>query len=246
MNEFLAPALGPVLSVVSSPWFLAAWLVLMLPSLVIVIRDLATKNAHLMSLMKVVWGLTVLYSGPLGLLIYWRTGRKEIPDDRPWRRAFRSVAHCYSGCGLGEIIGVLIAVGLLAAGNIVTAIVTFALAYTIGFALSFGPLLQDGVAPWQAVKDTFRAETPSILVMEIVAISVDLMLAGNAGMGEVIFWSSLIVSLTLGLLAAYPVNLALIKAGVKEGMMDPRMTDHSHHAEAEADPMHPRYHPGHA
>ena len=82
MNEFLAPALGPVLSVVSSPWFLAAWLVLMLPSLVIVIRDLATKNAHLMSLMKIVWGLTVLYSGPLGLLIYWRTGRKEIPDDR--------------------------------------------------------------------------------------------------------------------------------------------------------------------
>ncbi|MCA0919674.1 DUF4396 domain-containing protein [Pseudooceanicola nanhaiensis] len=242
----MSDILTPIQAIVSSPWFLGIWLALMLPSLAIVIRDLTTKNAHLMSLMKVVWVLTVLYSGPLGLLIYWRTGRKEIPDDAPWRRAFRSVAHCYSGCGLGEIIGVLIAVGLFSAGNIQTALVTFALAYTIGFALGFGPLLQDGVAPWQAFKDTFRAETPSIMVMEIVAISVDLLLAGNAGMGEVIFWSSLVVSLTLGLVAAYPVNLTLIKAGVKEGMMDPRMTDHSHHKEAEADPMHPRYHPGHA
>ena len=47
-------------------------------------------------------------------------------------------------------------------------------------------------------------------------------------MGDVIFWSSIIVSLSCGLFAAYPVNLLLLKFGVKEGMMDPRMTDHGH------------------
>ncbi|WP_425099547.1 DUF4396 domain-containing protein [Tropicibacter sp. S64] len=217
-----------VLSLLSSPWFLVAWAALMVPCVLWVIRDLATKNAHLMSLMKVVWVLTVLYSGPLGLLIYRSCGRKEIPRDTLWRRGFRSVAHCYSGCGAGEIVGLLIAVGLLGLGNIGIAALTFVMAYVAGYALTVGPLVQDGVPFRTALWDAVLSETPSIAVMEIVAISVDLAVSGKAGMGEPLFWSSMIVSLTLGLVAAYPVNVALIHFGVKEGMMDPR---HTHHAE---------------
>ncbi|MGR3376086.1 DUF4396 domain-containing protein [Salipiger abyssi] len=213
-------------SVIASPWFLIVWALLMIPSEIALLRDLKTKNSHLMSLMKLVWALTVIYSGPLGLLIYWTCGRKEIPEDNLARRAFRSVAHCYSGCGLGEITGVILAVGLLRVGTGATAAITFAFAYTVGFALTFGPLIQDGVSKRRALKDTFLAETPSIFVMEIVAIAVDLTLAGNAGMSDIQFWSSLIVSLTCGLVAAYPVNVLLLHFGVKEGMMDPRMTDH--------------------
>lgn len=216
-------------SVLSSPWFLIVWAVLMIPCEIWLLRDLATKNSHLMSLMKLVWALTVFYSGPLGLLVYVTCGRKEISDDGLWRRSFRSVAHCYSGCGLGEIVGVMLAVGLLRFGNLGTAAITFLFAYIIGFLLTFGPLVQDGVPKRKALRDTFLAETPSIAVMEIVAIAVDLTLAGNAGMGDIRFWSSLIVSLSCGLFAAYPVNLLLIHFGVKEGMMDPRMTDHSGH-----------------
>ncbi|SLN65360.1 hypothetical protein AQS8620_03017 [Aquimixticola soesokkakensis] len=215
-----------VQSFFNSPWFIGTWLVLAVICVVLVIRDLVVNNSHLMSLMKVVWTLAVAYSGPVGLLIYWRTGRKEIPDDADWRRAFRSVAHCYSGCGLGEIIGVVLVTWLFAANNYVTAGVTFGLAYAIGFALSLGPLVQEGVALRKALKDTFVAETPSILTMEVVAIAVDLTLAGKAHMGEPIFWASLVVSLTLGLFAAYPVNYWLITHGIKEGMMDPRMTHH--------------------
>lgn len=100
-----------------------------------------------MPLMKAVWALTALYSGPLGLLVYWSTGRKWIRRDSLWRRAWRSNAHCYSGCGAGEIVGITIMVGLLAAGNLPTAAVTFALAYVFGFALTVGPLVQSGVDP---------------------------------------------------------------------------------------------------
>lgn len=64
--------------------------------------------------------------------------------------------------------------------------------------------------------------------MELVAISVDLVLGGRATIGEPLFWSSMVVSLTLGLLAAYPVNVALVHYGVKEGMMDPRQTGGHH------------------
>ncbi|SLN60550.1 hypothetical protein ROA7023_02814 [Roseisalinus antarcticus] len=124
-----------------NPWFLGIWVALALPSLALVAWDLHRNNAHLISLMKVVWLLTVAYSGPIGLLIYWRTGRKEIPDDSIWRRSFRSVAHCYSGCGLGEIVGVTIAVGIFAMGNTGTALLTFTLAYMTGFGLTLGPLM---------------------------------------------------------------------------------------------------------
>ena len=220
-------------SFIDSQTFLLLWFALMVPSLLWVIQDLRSKNAHLMSLMKVVWTLTVLYSGPVGLLIYRWSGRKEISADSLPRRAFRSVAHCYSGCGLGEITGVVLTAGLLSLGNFWVAITTFLLAYVFGFALTVGPLVQDGIPLRKALWDALLAETPSITVMEVTAIGVSLWLAGNAGMGDIRFWTSLIVSLTCGLVAAYPVNLLLIHFGVKEGMMDPRMTDHGAHQHEE-------------
>jgi hypothetical protein len=213
-------------NLISGPWFIIGWAALMLPCLVWVIRDLLTRNDHLMPLMKVVWIFTVFYSGPFGLMVYLYSGRKEIRRDSLWRKSFRSVAHCYSGCGMGEIVGIFITVGLLSLGNIWVAGVTFVLAYVAGYSLTVGPLMQEGVSFRAATKDAFLAETPSIAVMEMVAIASDLLLAGNAGMGDYRFWSSLVVSLTLGLVAAYPVNVLLIHFGVKEGMMNPRNTEH--------------------
>lgn len=211
-------------TIFSSPAFLVVWALLAIASLGILIRDLRTRNSHLMPLMKMVWGLTVAYSGPLGLAIYWTCGRKEIPDDRLWRRSFRSVAHCYSGCGMGEIVGVIIAAGLLSLGNIGISVTTFILAYVAGYALTVGPLVQGGVAFHTAMWDAVLSETPSIAVMEFTAIGVNRLIGGNTGIGDPLFWSALVLSLTCGLIAAYPVNVLLIRFGVKEGMMDPRET----------------------
>ena len=218
---------GFLVTLLQSPWFLIGWAALMLPSLWVVIRDMRLNNAHLMPLMKWVWALTVVYSGPFGLGIYWWSGRKEIPKDGTYRRAARSVAHCYSGCGAGEIVGLTLAVGVLALGTTATALMTFAFAYAAGFVLTVGPLMQEGTKLQTAVKDALYSETPSITVMEVVAIGVDLTLAGDAGPSQVLFWSSMTVSLTCGLIAAYPVNVLLIRMGIKQGMMDPRETHHA-------------------
>ncbi|SLN48682.1 hypothetical protein ROJ8625_02379 [Roseivivax jejudonensis] len=216
-------------SLLDSPLVLALWVLAMVPSLIWTIRDLRTRNAHLMPLMKVVWALTVLYSGPIGLMVYRWSGRKEIPRDTLARRGMRSVAHCYSGCGMGEIIGVTLAAGILALGTWPVAVTTFTLAYVFGFALTVGPLVQGGTPVGQALKDAALAETPSITVMEVTAIGVSLILSAEATMGEPRFWSALIVSLSCGLFVAWPVNVWLISRGVKEGMMDPRNTDHGAH-----------------
>jgi hypothetical protein len=205
----------------TNPAFLLAWVVLVAISLGVLVWDLWKYNPELKSLMKFVWGFTVLYSGPFGLAGYWYSGRTQIDHDSLWRKGFRSVSHCYSGCGTGEVLGVSMAVGLFAFKTTGTAVLTFALAYFFGYLLTVGPLMQEGVGLREALWDAFYSETASITVMEIVAISTDLWLAGEAGMGDVLFWTSLAFSLSLGLLAAYPVNIALIYAGVKEGMMNP-------------------------
>ena len=204
------------------PEFLLAWAVLVTTALWLLRRDLRLRNAEIGGLMKWVWTFTVAYSGPLGLAIYYYSGRKQIARDSLWRRAFRSVAHCYSGCGAGEIAGVLIAAGVFSLGSWGIAAVSFALAYAAGFALTVGPLVQEGVGLRPALWDAFYSETASITAMELAAIGVDLWLAGRATIVEPLFWSSLVVSLTAGLVAAYPVNVLLIALGVKEGMHSPR------------------------
>lgn len=208
--------------VLTNPVYLGIWAVFVLVSLGILIRDLRTNNEAIGSLMKFVWGFTVLYSGPIGLLVYWYSGRTQIAHDSLWRRGFRSVSHCYSGCGAGEVTGVVIAAGLLSLGTIPVAVVTFSLAYIAGFGMTMGPLMQEGVGFIEALKDALYSETPSITVMETVAIGTDILLAGEAHIGDLLFWTALIFSLTLGLAAAYPVNVLLIEFGVKEGMMNPK------------------------
>jgi len=205
----------------TNPTYLAAWGVVVAISLSVLAWDLRRNNSELPSLMNFVWGFTVLYSGPVGLAGYWWSGRTQIDHDSIWRRAFRSVSHCYSGCGTGEVLGVSIAVGLLAFKTTGTVVLSFTLAYFFGYLLTVGPLMQEGVGFGEAVKDALYSETASITVMEIVAIGVDVWLAGEAGMGEILFWTALVFSLTMGLIAAYPVNILLIRFGVKEGMMNP-------------------------
>jgi hypothetical protein len=219
-------------NVLTDPVALGVWVVLVIAGLGWLLYDLKARNPEIKGLMKAVWILTVAYSGPIGAAVYAYSGRKQIAHDSLWRRAFRSVAHCYSGCGMGEIFGVTVSVGLFAMGQYGVALVTFACAYIAGFALTVGPLMQEGVGFRQAMWDAFLAETPSITIMEIVAIGADLWLAGSATIGEALFWSSLAVSLSCGLLAAYPVNVLLIHWGVKEGMHSPKeMAEHARQAE---------------
>ncbi|QZP36990.1 DUF4396 domain-containing protein [Halobaculum magnesiiphilum] len=205
----------------SDPRVMGAWAVVVAVSTAVLLWDLRERNEAIPSLMKGVWTLTVLYSGPFGLAVYWYAGRTQIPRDSLARRGFRSTAHCYSGCGAGEVTGILLAQGLLGLAVGWVAATTFGFAYLFGFSLTVGPLLQEGVGLREAVADAFYSETPSITVMEVVAIGTDLLLAADAHVGDLLFWGALAFSLSIGYLAAYPVNVALVRVGVKEGMANP-------------------------
>ncbi|MGB9965838.1 DUF4396 domain-containing protein [Halobacterium hubeiense] len=222
VEEALAPARDVVRPVLSDHRVLAAWAVLVAASVGVLWWDLRRHNEAIPSLMRGVWTLVAVYSGPAGLALYWYAGRTQIARDSLWRRGVRSTAHCYSGCGAGEVTGVVLLVGVLAIGDqLVTTLGTFAFAYTFGYALTVGPLLQEGETLATALADALYTETPSITVMEVTAIGTDVLLAGEATIGEPLFWGALAFSLSVGFVAAYPVNVALVRVGVKEGMADP-------------------------
>ena len=227
IEHALAPVRAVVKPILASWWTLGIWATLNLLALGVLWWDLRKRNQNLPSLMKFVWSLVVAYSGPLGLGVYWFAGRTQLESDSLWKKGFRSDSHCYSGCGMGEVIGITSATIILSFSTFWVTVVTFGLAYVFGWSLTVGPLMQEGVGFGEAVKDAFYSETPSITIMEIAAIGTDLLLAGGAGWTSPLFWTALFFSLTIGFVAAYPVNVALIVAGVKEGMGDPAEMDGS-------------------
>jgi len=222
IEHALAPAREVFVPLLSSPIVAGTWALLIVASLGVLWWDITHNNEALPSMMRFVWTLTVLYSGPIGLTIYWWSGRSQISHDSFWRRGSRSTSHCYSGCGAGEVVGITLAQGILVLDTFWVVLITFGFAYLFGYALNIGPLMQDGVSFREATKDALVTETPSITIMEITAIGTDLLLAGEAGMGSVLFWMALVFSLSIGFVAAYPVNAWMITRGVKEGMMNPQ------------------------
>lgn len=228
IEHALAPVRHVMKPLLSNPVAMGIWGLLVVACVGVLLWDIRERNEALPSLMKGVWTLVVAYSGPFGLAVYWYSGRTQISHDSLWRRGFRSTAHCYSGCGAGEILGFAVLAGLLAVqSTLFVTLGTFALAYLFGYALTVGPLMQESVGFGEAVLDALYSETPSITVMEIAAIGTDLLIASQAKITDLLFWGALAFSLSVGFVFAFPVNAALVEFGVKEGMKNPAEMDES-------------------
>jgi hypothetical protein len=130
------------------------------------------------------------------------------------RMAISATLHCLTGCAIGEIAGLIIgtAAGL---GNAPTITISIVLAFMFGYSLSTMPLLRSGLAPRTALTVVLAADTLSILTMEIVDNVVVAVIpnAMNAGLVNVTFWVSMMLSLVAAFIAAVPVNRYLLKRG---------------------------------
>lgn len=128
--------------------------------------------------------------------------------------AASATLHCLTGCAIGEIVGLIIGT---AAGfsNAATIPLSIALAFMFGYTLSTLPLLKAGLAVGAALSVVLAADTLSILTMEVFDNLVVAIIPGamNAGLVNVTFWVSLMLSLTAAFMAAYPVNRFLLQRG---------------------------------
>ena len=142
------------------------------------------------------------------------------------KTAFRATLHCLTGCAIGEVVGMVISTALGWAAT-PSVILSIALAFVFGYSLSMLPLLRHGLSLRQASKLAFAADTVSIFVMEVTDNAFILAVPGaiHAGLNTGLFWTSLIVSLGVAFVAAYPVNRYLIARGKGHAVVH----EHHHH-----------------
>jgi len=140
-------------------------------------------------------------------------------DDPPAGQSLNGVAlsatvHCLTGCAIGEVLGMVLATWW-GWGNSASIALSIVLAFFFGYALTSLPLLRSGLPLRRVVPLALASDTASITTMEIVDNLFIILVPGAlaAGLGDALFWWSLVVSLLIAGVVAYPVNRWLIARG---------------------------------
>jgi Domain of unknown function (DUF4396) len=149
------------------------------------------------------------------------TGSAEPrPDSHaPARRSLNATAlsattHCLTGCAIGEVLGMVIG-SALQLGNWTTVVLSVALAFLFGYSLTMLPLLRAGLGLKTAIALAFASDTASIALMELVDNLIMLVVPGamDAGLSTLLFWGSLVASVLIAGVVAFPLNRWLIRRG---------------------------------
>ena len=131
-----------------------------------------------------------------------------------WAMAAQATLHCLTGCAIGEVLGMVIGT---AAGlhNVTTVIISVALAFVFGYALTMRGVLRAGLPVRQALKVALAADTVSIAVMEIIDNTVIVSVPGamDAGLDQFLFWAALAFSLAVAFVLTTPLNRWMIGRG---------------------------------
>ena len=141
-----------------------------------------------------------------------------------WAMAATATLHCLTGCAIGEVLGMVIgtATGM---SNAATIVLSIALAFVFGYALTMRGVLSSGVGVKDALKIALAADTVSIAVMEIVDNAVIVAVPGamDAGLTDALFWGSLVFSLVVVFVVTTPVNRWMMSRGRGHAVV------HAHH-----------------
>lgn len=138
----------------------------------------------------------------------------------PRQMAVSATLHCLAGCAIGELTGVTI--GTIAGfAPHTTVIVAAILSFVSGYSVSTWPLVKAGAPFLKALRLVLTADTVSILTMTIVDNILMLVIPGafNKNLANPVYWLSRSISLTAAFIAAYPVNLYLLKHGKGHALM---------------------------
>lgn len=147
-----------------------------------------------------------------------------------WRMAFTATRHCLTGCALGEIVGMVLSTWW-GWGNAANIVLSIALAFGFGYTLTYTGVRRAGADNRTAVQAALASDTLSILTMEIMDTLFILVVPGaiSAGLGNPLFWWSLVVSLVVAFAAAVPVNHWLMERGKGHAVVHRLHEEHAHH-----------------
>jgi len=141
------------------------------------------------------------------------------------RAALSATTHCLIGCALGEIVGMALAQAL-GWSNSLQIVVAIALAFVFGYSLTMWPVLRAGLSFREASRVALAADTVSIVIMEAVDNVFVLIVPGaiDAGLGDAIFWWSILLGFAIAFAPAWAANRWLLARGKGHAVMH-----HYHH-----------------
>jgi hypothetical protein len=141
------------------------------------------------------------------------------------RLSLSATVHCLTGCAIGEVLGMVLSTWW-GWGNAASIALSVLLAFFFGYGLTSLPLLRSGMSVRQSAPLAFASDTASITTMEVVDNLFILVVPGAiaAGLSSALFWWSLLVSLLIAGVIAFPVNRWLIARGRGHAVV------HQHHA----------------
>lgn len=211
-------------------YFIAVWLATAMACAIWVAFDMY-RNTPEPVVMK--WGfiLVTLYMGPLGLLMYVlackepRPGTHEAFVEPLWKQGVGSTIHCVAGDATGIIIAATIA-GVIGYPMIVDIGVEYIVGFGFGLFIFQALFMQKimGGSYWENVRATFVPEFISMnAVMAGMVPTMVLLMMGRDMRGmdptELMFWGIMSLGVIIGFIVAYPVNVWMVNAGLKHGMM---------------------------
>jgi hypothetical protein len=144
----------------------------------------------------------------------------HAPAPATWSMAAQATLHCLTGCAIGEVLGMVVGTWL-GWSNFATVVLSIALAFVFGYALTVRSVLRSGLDVRSALKVALAADTASIAVMEVIDNAVVLAVPGamDAGLGSLLFWGTLAFSLAVAFVVTTPFNKWMIGRGKGHAVM---------------------------
>lgn len=192
-----------------------------------------------MKIMEAVWPITGLYFGPAAVAAYrawgrpmtrrWHDERGNAPGKPGWAGVAVDVSHCGAGCTLGDIIAEFAVFGLGAgvAGLAIGAdyIADYLAAVILGiFFQYFAIAPMRGLSVREGLVAAAKADVASLTAFEVglfgwmALMAFVFFPAPHLTPASPVYWFLMQIGMIAGFFTAWPVNVWLIRAGVKEPM----------------------------
>ncbi|HZA89920.1 MAG TPA: DUF4396 domain-containing protein [Solirubrobacterales bacterium] len=128
--------------------------------------------------------------------------------------ALSATFHCLTGCAIGEVVGMVIALSL-GWGDVTQIALAVGLAYLFGFSLTAMPLVRAGLAAAVVVSTALAADTVSITIMEIIDNVFVFFVPGamDAGIGDPLIYLAIAGGFVVAFPFAFWANRYMITRG---------------------------------
>lgn len=203
------------------------------------------RNRQPMKIMNAVWILTGLWASFAAIPAYFRLGYRkdrmvigignngmnmDMNESRPqWHSVTLSTLHCGAGCVLADIIGewftYFIPVSIGGSVLIGNWLLDFILALIIGIYFQYFAIRQmEKISARKAFIKAAKADTLSLTAWQIgmytwMANTHFVIFSGTPlTKTSWTFWFMMQLAMFVGFFTSYPMNILLIKAGIKKGM----------------------------